>query len=396
MLYLTSLAMSFGQGMVVPTIPVFEAEFGVSVGAAAQIITAHALGRFFGPVPGGILVDRLGARLSIVASPAIVAAAVLSIAVAPSFAVVLAAMFAAGAAEAVWMIGREIAGVDLVRPEQRGRLMSGFMGFTSTGQAVGPALGGILVMTSGLQSVYYVYGGLALGVLVISLAGGVGKSTGEAVRARAATRTSMRFSPAAIVDLVKQIEPGLRRSYLVFVFATFAMMLYRMVLQAMLPLYAGSYLGFSPSQVGLLFFISGIFVFIMIIPAGFITDKLGRKWATVPSTALPAVSFILFPFADTFTQLALLSALLGIANGLSLGSIATSTYDVVPAASRGRLQALRRTVSEVGGVSGPLAGGLIANASHPGIPFLVFAPVLLMAAALLAFGAKETLVKRGR
>ena len=67
--------------------------------------------------------------------------------------------------------------------------------------------------------------------------------------------------------------------------------------------------------------------------------------------------------------------------GLSLGSVATSTYDVIPAAGRGRLQALRRTVAELGGVSGPAMGGLIANAYNPGGAFLVVGPLLLFGGA---------------
>ena len=42
------------------------------------------------------------------------------------------------------MSAREVAGVNLVRADQRGRLMSGFMGISSTGMALGPALGGLV------------------------------------------------------------------------------------------------------------------------------------------------------------------------------------------------------------------------------------------------------------
>jgi MFS family permease len=84
---------------------------------------------------------------------------------------------------------------------------------------------------------------------------------------------------------------------------------------------------------------------------------------------------------------------LGVANGLSLGSLATSTYDVVPAHARGRLQAARRTLAEIGGVSAPLIGGYLADKYHPGVPFLAYAPVLILAAILLAAVARETLDK---
>jgi MFS family permease len=143
--------------------------------------------------------------------------------------------------------------------------------------------------------------------------------------------------------------------------------------------------------VGLLFSISGLSVFAMILPAGFVIDKVGRKWATVPSTGIPALAFLLIPYSGSFFHLAVLVSFLGIANGLSLGSLATSTFDVVPASARGRLQAARRTIAEIGGMGAPLIGGYLADAFNPGVPFLAYAPLLVISALLLAIVGRETL-----
>jgi MFS family permease len=159
----------------------------------------------------------------------------------------------------------------------------------------------------------------------------------------------------------------------------------------MLPLYAGSYLHLSPTQIGMLFSISGVIVFAMIIPAGFIMDRVGRKWCTVPSTGLPGLVFLLLPLTTSFSHLAVLVGLAGLSQGLSLGSIATSTYDVAPAHARGRLQAVRRTIAELGSGVAPLFGGYLANTFSPGAPFLVYAPLLIFSATLLGWVGKETL-----
>jgi MFS family permease len=159
----------------------------------------------------------------------------------------------------------------------------------------------------------------------------------------------------------------------------------------MLPLYAAYYLNLAPTQIGMLFTVSGIIVFAMIIPAGFLMDRVGRKWCTVPSTAIPGIIFLLIPMTGSFTQLAVLIGVAGLAQGLSLGSLATSTYDVVPSHVRGRLQALRRTIAELGSGVAPLLGGYLANTYNPGVPFWVYAPLLLLSATLLAVVGKETL-----
>jgi MFS family permease len=400
-LYGTSLVASFGFGMTIPTIPLIVEYFDVSLFWGAQIVTAWSIGALIGTPPAGIIVDKLGARVALLVGPMLIIGGALTVVLSPWFWLVLIAMAFAGMGNSTWMIGREIAGVGLVKPEQRGRMMSGFMGTNTAGLALGPALGGVLGDNIDFRAVFLGYTIAAVVVLALSLLAPVKSKNETPARVRPEiTGPKIPFwSPKRIMGipaLVREIEPGYRATYLTLVFATFMMMLYRMVLQSMLPLYVVLYRGFSASELGFLMSLQGIFVILMILPAGLIMDKLGRKWATVPSTALPAISFALMPLADSLVEIGALLMLLGFASGLSLGSVATSTYDVIPAHARGRLQALRRTTSEVGGITGPLVGGRIATIANPGVAFLAAAPLLVIAALLLAFVAKETLNRAPR
>ena len=395
-LYGTSLLVSFGLGMTLPTIPLIATHFGVSLFWGAQVVTAYSIGAFIGTPPAGIIVDKLGARVALLVGPMLIVTGALTVVMSPCFWLVLIAMMFAGMGNSTWMIGREIAGVGLVNPAQRGRMMSGFMGTNSAGMALGPALGGVLADNFDFRAVFLGYMIAGVTVLALSLLAPVkarDASTSSARAANAGPKIPF-WSPrriSAIPNLVREIEPGLRATYLVLVFATFTMMLYRMVLQSMLPFYVITYRGFSASELGFLMSVQGIFVIMMIVPAGLVTDKIGRKWATVPSTCIPAIAFLLMPFANSYLAIGGLLVLLGLASGLSLGSVATSTYDVIPTHARGRLQALRRTTAELGSITGPLVGGRIAAVSNPGVVFFAAAPVLVIAALLLAFVAKETL-----
>ena len=399
-LYGASLLASFGHGMTIPTIPLMVEYFDVSLFWGAQLITAYAVGALLGTPPAGIIADKLGVRITLIIGPLLIVGAALAVVLAPWFWLVLLAMVFAGAGNSTFMIGREIAGVDMVNPDQRGRMMSGFMGTYSAGMALGPALGGVLADTIDFRAVFLGFMIAGVVVLVLGFLAPVKDraESAEPLRSSAGPRLPIwslqRIN--AIPGLVREIEPGLRATYGTLVFATFTMMLYRMVLQSMLPLYVVIYRGFSATDLGFLMSMQGIFVIAMIIPAGLVTDKLGRKWATVPSTGIPAISFIALPFATEYWEFAGILMLLGLASGLSLGSVATSTYDVIPAHVRGRLQALRRTTAEAGSVAGPLTGGPIAALINPGAPFLFAAPLLVIAALLLAFVAKETLVRAPR
>ena len=64
---------------------------------------------------------------------------------------------------------------------------------------------------------------------------------------------------------------------------------------------------------------------------------------------------------------------------------------MVPPIARGRLQAARRTLAEIGGVAAPLLGGYLADRFNPGVPFLAYAPLLVLSAILLGLLARETL-----
>jgi len=390
-----STVMSGTWAMLVPAIPVLASAFQISAGTAAQIITALSLGRFAGMPISGVILDRLGTRASLIAGPAIACVAAGLATMAPRFSLMLAPVFLIGVADSIWVIAREVAGVDLVRPDQRGRVLSGFHGINYLGLAFGPLIGGVLTENFGFRAVFLAYGACAAISVILGFTVEnrlpVAHPMPNDTRLKGWGPGAMMRRLAGLRELFHQIEPHLRATYAVLVLATLTSFAHRVTTQSLIPVYASATLGMTPKDIGLLFTISGLSVFIMILPAGFVIDKVGRKWATVPSTGIPALAFILIPFSTSFLQLAVLLSFLGVSNGLSLGSLATSTYDVVPASARGRLQAARRTIAEIGGVGAPLLGGILADHFSPGVPFLVYAPLLILAALLLAFVARETL-----
>jgi MFS family permease len=392
----TSALLAGMWSMIVPAIPVLATSFSITPGTAAQIITALALGRFAGMPLSGVVLDRLGTRAALTSGPAFACSAALLAGLTPWFSMILALVFIVGIGESIWVIAREVAGIDLARQDQRGRVLSGFHGINNLGLALGPLFGGLLTESIGFHAVFFGYAACAIAAVLLGAmaasappAAPEKKPSGKSGWSFASLGRHLR----SLQDLFYQIDPELRATYVVLTFATLTSFVHRVTTQSMLPLLANSQLGLSPKDIGMLFTISGFSVFAMILPAGFVIDKVGRKWATVPSTGIPAIAFLFIPFAQNFFQLAVLISFLGIANGLSLGSLATSTFDVVPASARGRLQAARRTIAEVGGVGAPLLGGLLADKFNPGVPFLAYAPLLVISALLLAFVARETLQK---
>ncbi|HEY7713787.1 MAG TPA: MFS transporter [Candidatus Binatia bacterium] len=387
--------LSGAWAMILPTIPVLARQFDVSAGGAAQIVTAFAAGKFVGTVIAGVLLDRMGTRMALVGGPLAASLASLCVVWTAWFWMILLIALVLGAADSLWATAREIAGIDLAHRSQRGRVISGLHGVHTIGAAFSPFAGGWLTETYSFQAAFI---GYAAATAVSIPLGWVGPESAVHPPSEKPQDKPTGWSIAAIGErlqaiqhLYREIEPQLRSTYCAIVFATLASQSQRVIVQSMLPLYAAHYLQLAPTQIGMLFTVSGIIVFAMILPAGLLMDRVGRKWCTVPSTAIPGIVFLLIPMTGSFAQLAALVGVTGLAQGLSLGSLATSTYDVVPSHARGRLQAMRRTIAELGSGIAPLFGGYLANTYNPGVPFWVYAPLLLLSAMLLALVGRETL-----
>ena len=195
------------------------------------------------------------------------------------------------------------------------------------------------------------------------------------------------FDPTAF----KEIHPYYRLTYFILFIATFGVLARTQVTNTMLPLFTQDQLGYSPVETGLLFAVLGVATFAVVLPAGFVSDKLGRKWVAAPSALIAGAAFLVLPFAENVVALGATLVFMGFANGMAMGSMTTYTFDIVPVHLRGRLQALRRTFGETGGIAGPLAAGAVASAASPAAAFLVFAPLLLSAGLALVFAAREGL-----
>jgi MFS family permease len=380
-LYLPAIIMSLGQGMVVPTIPSLASSFGVTAGTAAQLVTAGMLGRVLSLIPSGQLLDRYGRKPILIIGPLVVALASVLTAIAPVFPLLLVAQFFSGLGTSAWLVAREVAVVDVVRPEQRGRMIAGFHGMSSVGTAVGPVLGGLVTDHMGFRSVFWVYAFISLFTLAVSL------RVRETAKAKGATTSRGFFN----IGKVSEVEPYFRKTYVVLVFNTFVAMMRGALITSLIPLYIGLQLGYSSTEVGTWFGIYGLANVLMIAPTGMLLDSRGRKAVIMPSVILATIVFVGFPLVSGIVPLSVLAVLTGVSSGLALGSMATYTYDVIPEHARARLQALRRFFGDIGAILGPAAGGLIADAVSPAASFWAFVPLQLVAGLAITFLARESL-----
>jgi MFS family permease len=377
-LYVPSALVGLAQGVVPPAIPAMSGVFGVAPAVAAQVVTLQLLGRFATLVPVGMLADRVGGRVAMVAGAVLLTLAGVISALAPAFWVVLTGQLVSGVSLALWQVGRELSAIDLVVPRRRGLLLSTFFGVQSVTQALGPLFGGLTVDAMGVRAVFDLQAGVALGVLLTAVL-----APGGPVPRRPSSRTPL-------LPRLADLDPRYRVTFLVLMLGTFAASLRQSTLSALLPL-LGAGAGLSGTRVGALFGVVAAVNLVMIGPAGYISDRFGRKVATVPTAALAGLGFLLYPFAHGFAELAAVSAVVGVASGFGLGSMTTYTYDITPVRGRGAFQGVRRMAGDLGGLVGPSTGGVVASLFSASAAFLVFAPLHLVSALLLVVAARESL-----
>jgi MFS family permease len=210
--------------MILPTIPVLARQFDVSAGAAAQIVTAFAAGKFVGTVIAGVLLDRMGTRVALIGGPLAATLASLCVVWAPWFSVILFLALMMGAADSLWATAREIAGIDLAHRSQRGRIISGLHGVHTMGAAFAPFLGGWLTETYDFQAAFIGYASAT--ALSVPL-GFIGPPSAVHARAEKPKDKPQGWSLAAVAGrlraikhLYREIEPQLRPTYCAIVFAT--------------------------------------------------------------------------------------------------------------------------------------------------------------------------------
>ena len=132
----TSTLLAGMWSMIVPALPVCgNNRSAFPLGTAAQIITAFGASvdlsvlpdERHGPrSPGHALRADSGAGIRLALRGYLAAGM-------PWFGLILVLVFLIGVAESVWVIAREVAGIDLARPDQRGRVLSGFHGVNYLG-----------------------------------------------------------------------------------------------------------------------------------------------------------------------------------------------------------------------------------------------------------------------
>ena len=394
-LHFPAIALGLGSGVILPVLPGLAKSFDVGAGVAALVFIAQSAGSVASAIPTGFFIDKIGRRKMLLAGPVVTAIASFLVVIAGSFPELLVYRFIAGWGSQMWMLSRMTVIADTGEARQRGRQITSMYGVGRIGTLLGPALGGFIAAVWGIRAPFIVHGVVALVAVAPSFF--VLRETAP-VRAPAS-----RWSRGGGEDQPDASWRALLAHPIPTVFA--AMFMANLTRggfaanggQGPIFLYAVYAYGVGPATIGVLTSAMAIAGIPIILAAGFIMDRFGRKFTLVPALTLIGAS-LLFVAATSYASLpfsAFVAAFVSLQLSINLmgGSTQTIGSDIAPAHARGKFFGASHLVSNSGTMSSPISFALLTEFGGFTAAFAFRSIVGFAAALVFGFFVKETLKK---
>jgi MFS family permease len=164
---------------------------------------------------------------------------------------------------------------------------------------------------------------------------------------------------------------------------------------SLVPLYAQERLGLDTAAIGLGITASALTNLLVVWPAGWAADRLGRHAVGVPAFVGLAVAAAALLLADGFTGYVLANALFGAVFGAAAVVPGSLLADAIPRERAGEASGLNYVASDLGGVLGPIGVGMLLDAAGYGAAVgLAAAPAVLAAGAIALARRREVRLEK--
>jgi DHA1 family multidrug resistance protein-like MFS transporter len=383
-IYIPAFFIFLGMGIVSPILALYASTFNVSFAEVSLAISMYAIGRFVADIPVGVLADRVGRKPLMIIGTVILAATSFLNASAGVFWQFLLYRFLEGVGSSMWVTSRMALLADILRPEERGRVLSYFSSFMLIGSAAGPTVGGFVTVVWDIRAPFYIYTVVGLISLVLTIAfiretkGGHTSHTGES-----------SFSLRVATRIIRN------KNFLMASVATFTMFfLTAGVRDMIIPLYSANILGLDEAAIGMILSCATIMNLILTIPIGYMIDSYGRKSVILKSMYVTSAACLAFSFTNDYWTMVLTAVILGIGTSGAQQAPQAMATDVTANEPHGLSMGIYRVFGDVGFIVGPTILGFIADNLGLRAPFYFMTALLFINAMVVLFMAQETFSKK--
>ena len=347
-LYLPWILIMTGRGMLVPVVPLYLREAGLSYTLVTVVLAASGLGAVIGGLPAGSWSRRVGPELLFVSATAVSAVTVALLGVSTAVFALMAFQLGAGVGAAGVRISAQML-VNAAAPTRlRGRGMSMLGGGVRVAMFVGPLIGGVSVDVVGFTATFALCGVMTLAGLVPFLTVRRARPVGRRFDRPTVEVSNLRAALASHAGLLLLAGVG-----------TALVMTVRAGRNVVVPL-IGDDLGLSATAVGVLVAI-GTGADLLLFPvSGWLMDRHGRLFAIVPAFTLLGAGMLVLGASSTTSGAVVAGVVMGVGNGMSAGTMLTLGGDLAPPDAGPFLAALG-TMQDLGVVVGPIVVGWLAD-----------------------------------
>ena len=345
-IYIPAFLLATGGGIVSPTLSIYVKSFELSYTLTTVVLAVGVLGN----IPAGILVERLGRKLSMLTGLVMIGLSTVGMGTATNLLQLIGAQLVGGIGQALWMLARHAYMTDVIPIAKRGRAIALFGGVNRMGTFVGQLCS--IFLGVNLRLPFFIYAAVvALNFFLCfffipkthrTSTEVVGKKPPYLKHLLEVSRQHARLLATAGVGQV--CVQTLRRGCNIII-----------------PLYGDEVIGLTTQEVRTVVMASSAVDMSMFPIAGHMMDRFGRRFATVPGVFIFATGMVLMPFTGTFTTLLLAAIFMRMGNGIASGTMMTLGADLAPHEGTGEFLGLWRLTGDFGGSAGPVIVGNLAD-----------------------------------
>jgi MFS family permease len=354
----------FSSYLRMPVLPLYAAQLGGDPAQIGFINGAFMLTTGLLSIPAGLLADRIGRKLPILGGLLAVGLSSLLITRCQHPGQMAAVYVLFGAGLAAFAPGMLSQVADTVPPDRLGKAYGWYTTAIYTAMTIGPATGGFLAKSVGLQQVFMISGGLTLLVSVAALL--------VLPRGKGTHRTELHSIIGAGFLLLNN------RWLVACLVATIGSCIGFGVFLTFLPLYSISK-GLDPAQVGLVFAAQALTNVVCRVPIGIFSDRIDRRWIVAGGLLFLAFALLLFGQTSHLFPMVTCAIILGVGMALTYTAIGALIAQHVPAVQRGLAMGMYNSCIYLGMMSGSASMGIALKHIGYKIGFAMAGGVALVA-----------------
>jgi len=361
-----------GVGIVAPLLPLYAENLGATGVWIGIIFAGFSISRAIVMPIAGRLSDRSGRKLFLCIGLLTYSIISLGYIWANSVSQLTLVRFIHGAAGGM-IIPIAQAYVGDISPEgKEGTWMGAFNAAFFTGFGCGPLMGGVLTDHFGMNVAFSTMGGLnLLAFLIVAL------FLPEVKQRKMSASPSLSFREMSASGMVR----GLFSFRLAF-------SLGRGTFAAFLPIFAGIYIGLSPTLIGVLIAVNILLMSLLLTYSGKIADRFNRRVLVIIGSFTNIAYLALVPVGSNFWQLLGICALGGLGGAIALPAASALTVEEGRKFGMGSTMAIFGMAFSAGMAIGPLLSGAIADLANINSVFYFGASMGLVGTSLFIWFTK--------